>query len=240
MSDSDRFDLALVLDRFQRSLATESPDDVLTDLYLEGYFELNKFFSLMGTVFGFVSSDVGSKIEILAEFRKRKEDADRFETFAGFMVHEKDSGLLKKTDYVSASRTLLRLHRGLGESDHCCLSGALRMNSICVIISIPKIPIPDFIREFLSALGELQKDEKTHTVCQAAYNRTLAAHHPWLVRKGAIVAMYTMPTRDALLNRVCVDVPAAIECLPQMLDVTRQVSVRTHDLYTLHDLHGLP
>lgn len=98
----------------------------------------------------------------------------------------------------------------------------------------------DFIREFLRALGELQKDDKTHTVCQAAYNQTLANHHPWLVRKGAVVAMYTMPTRDALLRRVCVDVEAAIECLPQMLDVTRQVFERTDALYTLHDLHSLP
>lgn len=116
MSDSDRFDLALVLDRFQRSLDTDNQDDLLTDMYLEGFVELNKFFSLMGTVFGFVSSDVASKIDILAEFRRRKEDADRFVTFAAFIVHEKESGLVKKADYVSASRTLLRLHRGLGTS----------------------------------------------------------------------------------------------------------------------------
>lgn len=98
----------------------------------------------------------------------------------------------------------------------------------------------DFIREFLCALGELQPGDKTHGCCQAAYNRTLAAHHSWLVRKGAVVAMYTMPTRDQLLGRVCVDVAAAIECLPRMLAATGHVYDRTHQLYTLHELHALP
>lgn len=98
----------------------------------------------------------------------------------------------------------------------------------------------DFIREFLRGLGELQPTDKTHVCCQTAYNQTLAMHHPWLVRKGAVMAMYTMPTRDALLGRVCVDVAAAIQCLPQMLEATRQVYERTHQLYTVHDLHTLP
>lgn len=41
MSGSERFDLMVVLDRFERSIS-DSEDDVHTDLYLEGYTELNK------------------------------------------------------------------------------------------------------------------------------------------------------------------------------------------------------
>lgn len=67
----------------------------------------------MGTVFGFVSSDVKSKIEILEEFR-RKENSEKFATFNTMLNYEKTTGLLNKSDYVSGSRTLLRLHRGLG------------------------------------------------------------------------------------------------------------------------------
>lgn len=67
----------------------------------------------MGTVFGFVSSDVKSKIEILEEFRK-KENYEKFVTFNSMLNYEKTTGLLNKSDYVSGSRTLLRLHRGLG------------------------------------------------------------------------------------------------------------------------------
>lgn len=69
----------------------------------------------MGSVFGFVSSDVKSKIEIL-EIHRQKENAENFETFTTMLEYEKSSALLDKKDYVSGSRTLLRLHRGLGNN----------------------------------------------------------------------------------------------------------------------------
>lgn len=67
----------------------------------------------MGSVFGFVSSDVKSKIDILEALRKQ-ENPNEFESFGAMLEFEKSSGLLNKKDYVSGSRTLLRLHRGLG------------------------------------------------------------------------------------------------------------------------------
>lgn len=60
----------------------------------------------------------------------------------------------------------------------------------------------DFIREFLQQLGDLSDIDKTACCCQDAYNKTLAKHHPWVIRKAAIVAMYTMPTREALFKKV--------------------------------------
>lgn len=69
----------------------------------------------MGTVFGFVSNDLKLKIEILEELRKKENDI-KFETFSSMIDYEKSGGLLNKTDYVSGSRTLLRLHRGLGKA----------------------------------------------------------------------------------------------------------------------------
>lgn len=70
----------------------------------------------MGSIFSFVCSDVKAKVEILEEFRANKEVAENFESVKRLILFEKDKELLKKKDYVSASRTLLRLHRGLGES----------------------------------------------------------------------------------------------------------------------------
>jgi len=85
-------------------------------------------------------------------------------------------------------------------------------------------------------------NEKAHTVCKSAYNDTLAKHHTFLIRKGAQVAMYTIPTRGDLLRRVChnVDVARAVEMLPDMLKHMHMVYDRTDKLYTLHDLHNLP
>jgi hypothetical protein len=67
----------------------------------------------MGKVFGFVASDVKSKIEILEEHRRGK-DGEHFSTLKKMIRHESENGLLNKSDYTSGSRTLLRLHRGLG------------------------------------------------------------------------------------------------------------------------------
>lgn len=69
----------------------------------------------MGSIFGFVSSDVKAKVEILEDFRANKEVAEKFESIKKMMTYERDSELLNKKDYVSGSRTLLRLHRGLGK-----------------------------------------------------------------------------------------------------------------------------
>lgn len=69
----------------------------------------------MGSIFGFVCSDVRSKVEILEQFRSNKEVAESFESVKKMILYERDAELLHKKDYVSGSRTLLRLHRGLGE-----------------------------------------------------------------------------------------------------------------------------
>lgn len=62
--------------------------------------------------------------------------------------------------------------------------------------------ILDFIRLFMRSLGEIQNCDQTSSVCQEAYDKTLANYHPWLIKKGAKIAMYTMPTREQLLKKV--------------------------------------
>ena len=61
-----------------------------------------------------------------------------------------------------------------------------------------------------------------------------------MIRKGAVVAMYALPTQGELLKRVCDNVPKAIETLPHMLKHTKLVYDRTENLYTVYELHDLP
>lgn len=68
----------------------------------------------MGSVFSFVSSDVKVKIEILEDLRRTQNEI-HFESFETMIAYEKSSGLLNEKGYISGSRTLLRLHRGLGK-----------------------------------------------------------------------------------------------------------------------------
>ncbi|XP_076654983.1 ceramide-1-phosphate transfer protein [Halictus rubicundus] len=207
-SEINFFDLKLVHDHFDRSLIED--DDVDLRAYLDAYNELYKFFQLMGSVFGFVSSDLKQKIEMLVELLTK--DDQNYTTVKSMILYEKENNILDKGDHSNGARTLLRLHRGL-----------------------------DFIREFLRQLGDLSDADKTSNSCQDAYNKTLAKHHPWVIRKAAIVAMYTMPTRELLFKKVCgSEVQRNMDVLPKMLEVTEDVFSRTHNLYDIHQLHNLP
>ncbi|XP_003400592.1 ceramide-1-phosphate transfer protein [Bombus terrestris] len=202
------FDLRLVHDHFDRALLQD--DDIDLRAYLDAYNELYKFFQLMGSVFGFVSSDLKEKIQVLNDLMNK--DDRNYTTIKSMIEYEKENKILDKGDHSNGARTLLRLHRGL-----------------------------DFIREFLRQLGELSDSDKTSSCCQDAYNKTLAKHHPWVVRKAAVVAMYTMPTRELLFRKVCgSDVQRNVDVLPKMLEVTTDVFNRTHNLYDIHQLHSLP
>lgn len=203
------FNLQVVHDHFAASLLED--DDVDLSAYLEAYRELKKFCNLMGTVFGFVGSEIGSKMDTLVELRSKHENGN-FATMKTMIQYEIENNLLKDSKYVSGSRTLLRLHRGL-----------------------------DFIRQFLKRVGELEPHENTNSIGQEVYNNTLAKYHPWLIRKGAIIAMYVLPTREVLLQRVCgKNVQVALDALPSMLDLTNEVYDRTERYYRDNDLLGLP
>lgn len=139
-------------------------------------------------------------------------DDEQYVTVKSMIEYEKENKLLEKSDFVNGARTLLRLHRGL-----------------------------DFIREFLRQLGDLSDGDKTSSCCQDAYNKTLAKYHPWVIRKAAIVAMYAMPNREALLKKVCGEnVQRNIDILPKMLEITADVYNRTDSIYETYQLHALP
>lgn len=157
----------------------------------------HRFFQLMGSVFGFVSSDLKQKIEILIELMSK--DDQNYTTVKSMIEYEKESKILEKGEHTNGARTLLRLHRGLGIY---IVWSFLCMNKPSVFHITTPCELSDFIREFLRQLGDLSDSDKTSSCCQDAYNKTLAKHHPWVIRKAAIVAMYTMPTRELLLKKV--------------------------------------
>ena len=73
-----------------------------------------RLFPLMGTVFGFVHSDVASKIEGTRNLVKGK-DGQHYHSFKGMMEFETSNNLVHRKDPRSGSILLLRLHRALGE-----------------------------------------------------------------------------------------------------------------------------
>ena len=145
----------------------------------------------MGTVFGFVASDVQSKLDILEEFRKG-DHKDDFETVEIMILYEKKENLLDNPKYVSGSRTLLRLHRALSILKHCYDSEVFT-NFVFFIV---------FIALFLEEVYGVEMDQKLSSICQKSYSSTLGKFHPWIIQKAALMAMYTLPTKEGLLNRV--------------------------------------
>ncbi|CAH0713101.1 unnamed protein product, partial [Brenthis ino] len=211
MSNENALDLQYVLESFQRSFKED--DDVIIGAYIDAYNELVKFLNLIGSVFSFVSSDVKSKIKIMEKHRAG-EDTFYYESFKKMMKYEKETSLHEKNGFVSGSRTMLRLHRGL-----------------------------DFIRLFLRRLSESEESVNTCTMCQNSYNDTLAEYHPWYIRKAATLAMHALPSRPDLLKKIFGTedkLAEALAILPQTLQSCDEAYKRVEQLYTDFDFHGLP
>lgn len=75
---------------------------------------VHRICSLLGTIFGFVGSEILSKMDVLREL-KRNDIEGNFTTMNSMVEYERTHELLYKSNYVSGSRTLLRLHRGFGK-----------------------------------------------------------------------------------------------------------------------------
>ncbi|XP_033335795.2 ceramide-1-phosphate transfer protein [Megalopta genalis] len=184
------------------------------DIDLKAYLEAYHELYKFFQLMGSVFSFVSSDLKQKIEILTEfmSKDEQNYITVKSMILYEKENNILNKGDYTNGARTLLRLHRGL-----------------------------DFIREFLRQLGDLSDTDKTSTSCQDAYGKTLAKHHPWMIRKAAVVAMYTMPTRDVLFKKVCgAEVQRNVDVLPKMLEVTEEVFNRTNNIYDIHQLHDLP
>ena len=82
----------------------------------QGYDEIFKFLNLLGTVFGWVASDVALKLNILRDHRAGAESGAQYATLQSMVAHEvalKWTEPKAKEVTGSGSRNLLKLHRAL-------------------------------------------------------------------------------------------------------------------------------
>ena len=120
----------------------------------------------------------------------------------------------QKKKELMGSRTLLRLHRAL-----------------------------KFVVEFIDGLNKMGDEDKVSHMAANAYSTTLATFHPWLIQKGAKLAMYTLPVRRDLVKKVVAQEVADETVrakLDACVDAIKPVYEAVEGLYTKHDLHGLP
>lgn len=155
------------------SCCKRNDGEILLDKYVEAYKELMRFFDLLGSVFAFVTSDVQSKIKILQQYLI-SENARHYGTVRSMINHEVTNNLTRvQGNPPSGSRTLLRLHRAL-----------------------------KFIIRLFGDLKSMNDSDKISAVTFKAYDETLAQHHTWIVRKAVGLAVYAMPSRQGLSEKM--------------------------------------
>lgn len=205
------FRLEIVTEAFKK--AKQEDGSIFLDEYVRGYDELCIFFDSLGSVFGFITSDVREKIGILQHHRS-KENSDKYVTIKRMFDFEVEKELTAaQTKPLSGSRTLLRLHRALA-----------------------------FTMLFMKRLSEASDKDSSSTLASESYNETLAHYHPWLIRKAASLAMYTLASVGDMVKTAAgdVDEDMAKEMLKNAVDAIKPVYDTTEQLYTSYDLHGLP
>ncbi|KAF6036241.1 GLTPD1 [Bugula neritina] len=142
-----------------------------------------------------------------------KSDPQHYETVHKIIRYEVDNNLTK-TKKPSGSRTFLRLHRAL-----------------------------NYILELFDKLATASNDAKCSTLSQDAYSYTLGKFHPWIVRKAATLAMYSLPVRGSLLQRIDSSEGSEERVVQILKDITKSGKLiydSVDSLYTKEKLHDLP
>jgi len=172
----------------------------------------------MGTIFSFVTSDVHNKIANLRH-HLASDVGEHYTTVEKMIEYEVANGIIVESNISSeeqsGSRTLLRLHRAL-----------------------------EFLILLFYELAQSSADstESFSTLVGRAYSATLANHHPWIVRSAVYIALYAVPSRSSLVQRLDPDGSdeRIIEQLNAAVLAMQPVYDRVQALFSDNDLLQLP
>ncbi|KAK1340609.1 hypothetical protein QTO34_019180 [Cnephaeus nilssonii] len=114
----------------------------------------------------------------------------------------------------------------------------------------PGLGLPDVLRLhralrwlqlFLEGLRTSPEDARTAVLCTDSYNASLAAYHPWIIRRAVTVAFCTLPTRKVFLEAMNVgSTEQAVAMLGEALPFIEHVYDISQKLYAEHALLDLP
>uniref|UniRef100_A0A8C2K7S1 Glycolipid transfer protein domain containing 2 n=1 Tax=Cyprinus carpio TaxID=7962 RepID=A0A8C2K7S1_CYPCA len=247
-----RFQVADLLAHLQA--APVSTNDVLLKPYLASWDELIKFLEALGPMVGLISQEIESKTDIIRdlaqnaekEAEKRMKDKQRmpqqsdpvlmishnrslnyskmnhrllfgYTSIRSMIKWELENGLVdfhKQTN--SGCRTLLRLHRAL-------------------------LWLHNFLQELGKDASEGEHVRRPSDLCKETYQRTLAHHHNWWVRKAAELAFLAMPERPYFYQLVCVETQSeAAVVLNRVVRAIGEVYERNEVALQEHGMLDLP
>ena len=173
--------------------------------------------NLLGTVFGWVATDVYNKMETVRGHRK-SDQAAKYETIQTMLEYEIRTNMIKPKakDYTNGSRNLLRLHWAL-----------------------------EYVSSFFQAIPDLDANDKCCQSSKEAYKKTLMKYHPWVVQKAASMAMNLLPTKLGLIQKFCDPedeeaIKQATITLRESVIAMNKVYEATQEVYKEKDLLNLP
>ena len=209
------FSLDNLKSHFETCLAEDG--SISIDKYLLGYDELYKFLNLLGTIFGWVATELYNKMETVRGHRN-SDQAAKYETIQTMLEYEIRTNMIKPKakDFTNGSRNLLRLHWAL-----------------------------EYVSSFFQAIPDLDANEKCCQSSKEAYKKTLMKNHPWVVQKAALMAMNTLPTKVVLIQKFCKSedkeaIEKTITALQESAKAMNKVYEATQDLYKENNLLNLP
>ncbi|XP_059547588.1 ceramide-1-phosphate transfer protein [Myotis daubentonii] len=207
------FNLKVVLVSFKQCL--NEKEEVLLEHYLAGWRGLVRFLNSLGAIFSFISKDVVTKLQVMERLCSgpQRDHYSSLQSMVAYEVGNQMVDLERRSRHPdSGCRTVLRLHR------------ALR-----------------WLQLFLEGLRTSPEDARTAALCTDSYNASLAAYHPWIVRRAVTVAFCTLPTRKVFLEAMNVgSTEQAVAMLGEALPFIEHVYDISQKLYAEHALLDLP
>ncbi|CAL2027622.1 unnamed protein product [Caenorhabditis brenneri] len=100
----------------------------------------------------------------------------------------------------------------------------------------------EFIVEFMYAAVSATNEDSIPKICKECYDGTLAKHHPWIIRTAVKVAVYTLPTRDKMLEYIrgsATDESFVKSHIDDVVNHGKVVHARINTIYTIHELHKI-
>ncbi|CAM4540458.1 unnamed protein product [Leuciscus chuanchicus] len=247
-----RFQIADLLAHLQA--APVSANDVLLKPYLASWDELIRFLEALGPMVGLISQEIESKTTIIRdlaqkaekEAEKKMKDSKRMTQQGDTVIlssHNRSSSYSEMNHSLSFGYTSVRsmikweLENGLVDFHQQTNSGCrtlLRLHRALLWLQ-------NFLQELGKDATEGERLRSPSDLCKETYQRTLAHHHTWFVRKGAELAFLAMPERPYFYKLVCVGTQAeATVVLNRVVSAIGEVYKRNEVALKEHGMLDLP
>ncbi|CAD6184707.1 unnamed protein product [Caenorhabditis auriculariae] len=122
-------------------------------------------------------------------------------------------------DYCSIAKMIVTEKGGKNMGKSCCASVLLLNRAL------------EFVMDFLDSATEAADSDSMPQICRTSYDKTLAKHHPWIVRKAVGIAVHTLPSKERLTT--CIKGRLAEE--NELKEFVRRVVADGSDVYSRID-----